>query len=363
MFVQHCEHTCASKNVQKAPQHLLFSYFYNITPMRKRTQPDEVSTTNKRKQTKKTFTQQRVGNFRSYYTYRLGQKHQGELEDDPRLDAFEKRWFEGKRGLDIGCNSGEFTITIAKRLAPSYLLGVDVDPQLISRARGHLKDIIRQEQIEKAYSEIPVIKATSKESRDGIAEPPADIGGEAESEGLQKTTKAMTSTKTSGGDTFTKEMPLSFRLWKTSMHSQDTVPRAIGKAAVGSAFPLNVIFKREDIVSDVHAGKDYDFITLSVTKWIHLFHGDEGVKKMFAKMYELLTPGGRLILEPQPWKSYHKRKFTSEITTANYPKIQLRPKDFPKHLVDITGFRSCEFLEICQTSSKGFRRPVYVAQK
>ena len=103
--------------------------------------------------------------------------------------------------------------------------------------------------------------------------------------------------------------------------------------------------------------------SLSVTKWIHLFHGDEGIKKMFAKIYELLTPGGRLVLEPQPWKSYHKRKFTSEVTAANYPKIQLRPKDFPKHLVDITGFRSCEFLEICQTSSKGFRRPVYVAQK
>lgn len=73
--------------------------------------------------------------MRSYYTYRLGQKHQGELEDDPRLAALDKSWFEGKRGLDIGCNSGDLTIAIAKRLAPSYLLGVDVDPQLISRAR------------------------------------------------------------------------------------------------------------------------------------------------------------------------------------------------------------------------------------
>ena len=103
--------------------------------------------------------------------------------------------------------------------------------------------------------------------------------------------------------------------------------------------------------------------SLSVTKWIHLFHGDEGIKKMFAKIYGLLTPGGRLILEPQPWKSYHKRKFTSEVTAVNYPKIQLRPKDFPKHLVDTVGFRSCKFLEVCQTSSRGFRRPLYVVQK
>lgn len=48
----------------------------------------------------------------SYYTFRLGQSRQGELEDDPRLAALEKAWFYGKRGLDIGCNSGDLTIAI-----------------------------------------------------------------------------------------------------------------------------------------------------------------------------------------------------------------------------------------------------------
>ncbi|ETK84642.1 hypothetical protein F441_10588 [Phytophthora nicotianae CJ01A1] len=330
----------------------------------KRKQPDEKATTpstskpsKQRKQSKKIPKQQRVGNFRSYYTYRLGQKHQGELEDDPRLAALDKTWFEGKRGLDVGCNSGEFTITIAKRLDPSYLLGVDVDPQLISRARGHLKDILRQEQIEKAFVEIPAVKSTAK-NEDG----PVASAADGEKESMNEEEEG--SKKNDGGDAFANDMPLSFKLWKPSTQTQTTVPRAIGKAAVGSKFPLNVVFKREDIVSDAHAGKDYDFITcFSVTKWIHLFHGDEGIKKVFAKIYELLAPGGRLILEPQPWKSYHKRKFTSEVTATNYPKIQLRPKDFPKHLVESVGFRSCEFLEVCQTSSKGFRRPVYVAQK
>ncbi|KAG6968550.1 hypothetical protein JG688_00005749 [Phytophthora aleatoria] len=331
--------------------------------MTKRKQPEAATASTDKpskqlKKYKKIPKKQRVGNFRSYYTYRLGQKHQGELEDDPRLAALDRSWFEGKRGLDIGCNSGELTITIAKRLEPSYLLGVDVDPQLISRARGHLKDILRQEQIEKAFSEISAVKAPAK-SEEGAAASPAD---DEEKEAVKVGEDG--SKKTSDEDAFANEMPLSFKLWKPSMHSQATVPRAIGKAAVGSRFPLNVVFKREDIVSDAHAGKGYDFITcFSVTKWIHLFHGDEGIKKVFAKIYELLAPGGRLILEPQPWKSYHKRKFTSEVTAANYPKIQLRPKDFPKHLVESVGFRSCEFLEVCQTSAKGFRRPVYVAQK
>ncbi|KAG1698771.1 hypothetical protein DVH05_014726 [Phytophthora capsici] len=309
-----------------------------------------------RKQPKKLQKQQRVGNFRSYYTYRLGQKHQGELGDDPRLAALDKIWFEGKRGLDIGCNSGEFTITIAKKLEPSYLLGVDVDPQLISRARGQLKDILRQEQLEKAFNEIKSVQSAAKS--EGGATGSAGISG------AKETVEEDSSEKTEEGDAFANDMPLSFKLWNPSIQAQAAVPRAIGKAAVGSKFPLNVIFKREDVVSDAHAGKSYDFITcFSVTKWIHLFHGDEGIKKVFSKIYELLAPGGRLILEPQPWKSYHKRKFTSEVTAANYPKIQLRPKDFPKHLTESVGFRTCELLEICQTSSKGFRRPVYVAQK
>ncbi|KAL3658600.1 hypothetical protein V7S43_016484 [Phytophthora oleae] len=319
--------------------------------------PSTAKPAKNRKQSKKPLTQQRVGNFRSYYTYRLGQKHQGELGDDPRFTALDKSWFEGKRGVDIGCNSGEFTITIAKKLAPSYLLGVDVDPQLISRARGQLKDILRQEQLEKAFNEIKAVKSTAK-SEGEAADSPADVSGAKETVGEDDSRKA------EEGDAFANDMPLSFKLWKPSMQAQAAVPRAIGKASVGSKFPLNVIFKRENIVSDAHAGKNYDFITcFSVTKWIHLFHGDEGIKKVFTKIYELLAPGGRLILEPQPWKSYHKRKFTSEVTAANYPKIQLRPKDFPKHLTESVGFRTCELLEICQTSSNGFRRPVYVAQK
>ncbi|GMF23596.1 unnamed protein product [Phytophthora fragariaefolia] len=223
----------------------------------------------KHKKHKKIPKQQRVGNFRSYYTYRLGQKHQGELEDDPRLAALDKFWFEGKRGLDIGCNSGELTIAIAKRLAPSYLLGVDVDPQLVSRARGHLKDILRQEQIEKAFGEIPAVKTTSKSGGAATsagpedAESPANVG-EAARDGVEKERakdEEKNDTKTGDGDAFANDMPLSFRLWKPSMQTQAAMPKAIGKAAVSSRFPLNVIFKREDVVSDAHAGKDYDFIT------------------------------------------------------------------------------------------------------
>ena len=45
---------------------------------------------------------------------------------------------------------------------------------------------------------------------------------------------------------------------------------------------------------------------LSVTKWVHLHTGDEGLAALFRKVFDVLAPGGYFILEPQPWKSYRQ---------------------------------------------------------
>ena len=71
-------------------------------------------------------------------------------------------------------------------------------------------------------------------------------------------------------------------------------------------FPHNCFFENEDVTT---GGGDHSFDVISafsVTKWIHLNHGDEGLLKFFRGVYDSLKPGGRFVFEPQQWKSVWK---------------------------------------------------------
>ena len=64
---------------------------------------------------------------------------------------------------------------------------------------------------------------------------------------------------------------------------------------------------------------EYDVIMcMSVTKWLHMNWGDDGLKKTFQRFFKQLRPGGKLILEPQEWKSYGKKKKLTVCWTKLY---------------------------------------------
>ena len=76
-------------------------------------------------------------------------------------------------------------------------------------------------------------------------------------------------------------------------------------------FPHNVQFRCADWVKTQipEDGAPYDVcIAFSVTKWIHLNNGDEGIKTFFQRVYDSLVPGGTFVLEAQPWESYAKAR-------------------------------------------------------
>ncbi|CAN0243435.1 unnamed protein product [Scytosiphon promiscuus] len=128
-----------------------------------------------------------------------------------------------------------------------------------------------------------------------------------------------------------------------------------------------VSFRCEDFVAEDHGDRGYDVVCLfSIVKWIHINGGDDVLREVFRKAYSLLQRGGRLILEPQPWKSYRKsaRQHGSAEAREIVGKIKLRPSDFPALLTDEVGFRSWEEVGLPSEGVGGFaKRSVHVFVK
>lgn len=80
----------------------------------------------------------RYGNYNRYYGYR----NSGSFASDSRLKLMKKEWFEGKIALDIGCNTGQVTIEIARKFNPKTILGIDIDEGLIKTAKKNVVRVI-----------------------------------------------------------------------------------------------------------------------------------------------------------------------------------------------------------------------------
>ncbi|XP_036436650.1 7SK snRNA methylphosphate capping enzyme [Colossoma macropomum] len=97
-----------------------------------------------RQQQKKKF---QYGNYDKYYGYR----NPGSTED-PRLHTLKPEWFKGKEVLDLGCNTGRITLTIAKNWQPSRIVGLDIDGSLIHAAKQNIRYYLSEMQVLKARS-------------------------------------------------------------------------------------------------------------------------------------------------------------------------------------------------------------------
>ncbi|KAK3105248.1 hypothetical protein FSP39_020775 [Pinctada imbricata] len=244
------------------------------------------------------------GNYNRYYGYR-----NPDAEHDQRLICFKKDWFEGKDVLDIGCNVGHITLAIGKDFQPRKIVGLDIDKKLIKAARKNVRYYMSDQSNQ------------------------------------------------------TEKFPVSSSLNFGPIEAPPVCDQNRRN------FPKNVMFIQGNYVLEDDEllelqKEEYDVIlALSLTKWIHLNSGDVGLKRFFKRIYRHLRPGGKLVLEPQPWSSYKKKKNLTEDIHKHFQSIQLKPAQFSDYLLREVGFSTCEVVDVPLHKAKGFRRPIQLYTK
>ncbi|XP_043252726.1 7SK snRNA methylphosphate capping enzyme-like [Colletes gigas] len=258
------------------------------------------------------------GNYNRYYGYRNSQQ-----ELDTRLTVFAQRkeLFIRKDVLDIGCNIGHITLSVARDFSADSVTGIDIDRSLIQIARKNVRRYVNCVQSPAGNRDSDHQDASFFPISMPINYGPIDIPG----------------------------------LTKNKNHK---------------GFPYNVTFVQGNYVLEDDAllcteQPQFDTILcLSITKWIHLNFGDAGLKQAFKRMYAQLRPGGVLVLEPQGWSSYARKKNLTERIYKNYKSIDFRPHNFTQYLLSTeVGFSKCEVLSIPPHPSKGFQRPIHLFTK
>ena len=276
----------------------------------------------------------RYGNYHRYYGYRVG-----ETLEDHRVAHFRDEWFAGKRVLDIGCNEGLVGMSIAVRCKPAKMLGVDIDPHLVKKAKKKLARLKRAaERQTRARKQSTIARDARERDEDTSADDPSVVVDDEatkrpERGGARDDGSRETETLDDASRPGTNDAP------SATLHLAD----AADALNAVSFLHRNVAAPEADEArAALFARGSFDAVLcLSVTKWIQLNWGDEGLKRLFADVHESLSPGGVFIVEPQPWRSYGRafRKQTMpEETKAHFRAITLRPSLYAEFLRTTVGF-------------------------
>lgn len=213
---------------------------------------------------------------------------------DPRLDLMKEEWFKGLSVLDIGCNSGLVTINIAKELGPRRIVGLDIDPKLVGNARRNIRHYCDES-----------VKIVGK-----MPEPR-----------------------------------------KLTDEEKSKFPNNVWFVCTSYVFP-------DDDMLDMVIPEYNTILALSITKWIHLNWGDDGIKRFFKRAYRNLKSGGIFIVEPQEYKAYYRSAKRNASLKAMYLNLKFMPDKFTDYLLNEVGFKECIDLGVPKAKHAGFQRSI-----
>ncbi|KAI7857876.1 Bicoid-interacting protein 3-domain-containing protein [Circinella umbellata] len=223
--------------------------------------------------------------------------------------------FKNKRVLDIGCNSGNITIMIGLHYHPSSIFGIDLDDGLIQKAEHQLRIV--------------------------------------------------NSLHNPKGNDNTMDISMKYHYFPRALPSiHGVIPMTMPPNYKSTSFPYNVKFETNNWMEmDLIGHKHYydTILALSITKWIHIHHGDDGLKDFFKKIYKALKHGGTMILEPQEYDTYERRAKLTDKTKLIFDTIQFKPEHFHDYLIKEVGFKEFKDLGYAeQHKEKGFQRPIHL---
>ncbi|KAK7439792.1 hypothetical protein VKT23_017367 [Stygiomarasmius scandens] len=256
------------------------------------------------------------GNYHGYYSKRPS-------INDPRLDALPRDLFSGKRVLDVGCNEGWVTCEVAQCFGAAKVVGVDIDDTLIRAAWR------RRLQVWSAQGPTSDLDA-KEETRNGDG---------INSQRRSKKRKLDEQESTEGSESV-KQRPNPDYFPASFEHSFGPLPIPPSHIRGNDVFPHNISFRTADWVEEsiVEDRDGYDVVlAFSISKWIHLNGGDEGLRKFFDKVHRVLKIGGSFVLEPQAWDTYKKAKRMNKTLKDNAQNLEIRPEDFESILAEM-GF-------------------------
>jgi len=263
------------------------------------------------------------GNYHNYYAKR------SPSSPDPRLALLPRGFFVGKRVLDVGCNEGYVTLEIAQHSAASEVLGVDLDQELVRRAR-----------------ERRAVVWSLQEPALHNANLPQPSGSDSDDSDFERPTNGSARRKGKGSTYFPQSMPYMFGPFAVPPPPASHAPQ----------FPHNINFKHCNyaISSLPEDAEGWDrILLLSILKWIHLNTLDQGLLAFFHKCFAALRPGGGLVLELQAWEGYRQAARGNARLKENLKRLQLRPEGFESLLLGEVGFGRVEHLGVA--GEGGFR--------
>jgi len=214
--------------------------------------------------------------------------------------------------LDIGCNNGAVAGHLLLRHGVKSVVGVDVDEELILKSRSHVNFMLSRLR-------------------------PGD--------------------RTDPGRRREEWFPVS----SVRRHGPRIAPVEV--CGRGRFWCGDYVTAVDPVASSSSAGGGYDVvIALSVVKWVHLAHGDAGLRRFFEKVAANVQPWGYFLLEPQGWESYGRAVGKNPALRGVFEGIRVRPGEGMEGLVAECGFRVVKRWGVGE-GGVGLRREVLLFQR